>query len=245
MTCGETADDLVMTDCSESHGGHATALRAVRLAAELAGGDDGLEIGGDGVSGAGEDAVLWGSGRVEELADGGLVHVEDGIEGPQAEEFGDDLGTDGGREDLRAGGALLGSEDAHPDLAGFRAVAPEAEELFEVAGPAGDLSGDGAVDGDFGLSEVFEDALVGCGGAAEVVFGLEAVDRDDDIQAFEAGPVSGNGTEGAGDDLEMDAAAVDLGEQSFEFAEAHEGIAADERDVEGAMFVDEFKDVAD
>lgn len=136
-------------------------------------------------------------------------------------------------------------EDAHPDLASFEAVGPEAEELFKVTGPAGDLSGDGAVDGDSGLSNVFEDALVSCGGAAEVMFGLEAVDRDDDIQAFEGAPVSGNGTEGAGNDLEMDAAAIDFGEQGFEFAEAHKGIAADERDVERAMFVDKLKDVAD
>src|SRR5260370_14642651 len=185
MACGETADDLEMADCREAHGGNAAALGAVRAATELAGGDDGLEIGGDGVSGAGEDAVLGGSGRVEELADGGLVHVEDGIEGPQAEEFGDDRGTDGGSEDLGPGGALLGREDAHPDLAGFGAVGPEAEELFEVAGPAGDLSRDGAVDGDSGLSDVFEDALVGCGGAAEVVFGLEAVTQHTNIQPFE------------------------------------------------------------
>ncbi len=81
MTAGEAADDLVVADCGKAHGGDAAALRAVWITAELTGGDDGFEIGGDGMSGPGEDAVCRGLGRVQEFLQRGFVHVEDGIEG--------------------------------------------------------------------------------------------------------------------------------------------------------------------
>src|ERR1700730_3203579 len=100
----------------QSHRGDAAALRAVRISSELAGGDPGLQICGDGVGGAGEDAVvraLWGR---EQLAEGGVVHVEDGIGEAKTEEVFDDQGALLGGQDLRAGGSALGREEAEPDL---------------------------------------------------------------------------------------------------------------------------------
>ena len=46
-----------MAYCGEAHGGDAAALGAVGIATKLTWGDDCLEIGGDGVGCAGEDAV--------------------------------------------------------------------------------------------------------------------------------------------------------------------------------------------
>jgi hypothetical protein len=77
------------------------------------------------------------------------------------------------------------------------------------------------------------------------VFGLQAVDGDYDVEALEGGPVSGNGAEGAGDDLDVNAPAMELGQDGFEFAISDEGIAADEGDVERAILVDYAEEVFD
>jgi len=74
----------MMSDGGETHGGDAAALRTVGVATELAGRNRGLEVGRDGMSGAGEDAVFRRFGRVAELLDAGLVHVQNGIKRPQA-----------------------------------------------------------------------------------------------------------------------------------------------------------------
>jgi hypothetical protein len=77
------------------------------------------------------------------------------------------------------------------------------------------------------------------------MLGLEAVYGDYDVEELEVCPVSGNGAEGAGDDLNVNAAAIELGQDGFEFPVADEGIAADEGDVEGLMLVDYTKYVPD
>jgi len=59
MTCGEAPHDTMMTDGGESHGGDASAVLAIRISSELAGSDFGLEIRGDGLRCACEDAVAW------------------------------------------------------------------------------------------------------------------------------------------------------------------------------------------
>ena len=65
----KTADDFVMADRGQGHGGNAAALRTIGIAAELAGSDAGGEIGGDGAGGAGEDAVLRTGRRGERCGD--------------------------------------------------------------------------------------------------------------------------------------------------------------------------------
>ena len=90
--------------------------------------------------------------------------------------------------------------------------------------------------------DVFEDAVVGGGFAALVVLGLEAVDRDDDIELLELFPLGGDDAEGAGDDLGVNSAALDLGQEEFELAITNERIAAYEGDVEGLVLVDEGED---
>ncbi len=245
MTGSEAADYFVVTDCGKAHGCDAATLRAVGLAAELARRDDGLEIGGDGVGGAGKDAVGWRLGRMEELLQGGLVHVEDGIERAETEQFRDDRCAHPRCEELWPYCVSLGREDAHPDLFSFRSFGPELKEPLEIAGLVCDLAGDSAVDRNSRLRKVLQYTLVGRRCATDIVFGLESVYGDDDIEALEVGPMSGNGAEGAGDDLGVNAAAVELGQDGFEFAIPDHRVASDEGDVERLMFVDYAEDVFD
>ena len=49
------------------------------------------------------------------------------------------------------------------------------------------------MDGDLVPVDVLQDAIVGRRLAALVVLGLQAVDRDDDLQAAESGPFDGMG----------------------------------------------------
>jgi hypothetical protein len=74
------------------------------------------------------------------------------------------------------------------------------------------------------------------------VFRLQAVDGDNDIEPREVGPVLRDDAEGAGDDLDVDAAPVQLGEKKFQLAIANERVSADERKVERTISVDDFED---
>ncbi|HMF63276.1 MAG TPA: hypothetical protein VK608_04240 [Edaphobacter sp.] len=75
------------------------------------------------------------------------------------------------------------------------------------------------------------------------MFRLEAVDGDDDIEALEVRPMSGNGAEGAGDNLDVNAPLIKRWQESFKFPIADQGIAADKGDMEGLMLVDDTEHV--
>jgi hypothetical protein len=114
------------------------------------------------------------------------------------------------RENLWIGGTALGGEEAEPDLCYRGLTAPELEELIEVSGAVGDLRCDSAMDGDLGVLDVFEDALVSGGLATFIVLGLKAIDGDDYVEFLESLPPGRNDSEGAGDDLSVDTASIDL-----------------------------------
>lgn len=189
--------------------------------------------------------VRGGLRWAEEFPDRRLVHVEDGIEGAKAQEFRDDSGAESRRKNLRSCGSYLWGEDAHPDFFCLGLACPETEKVLEVARTLCDLAGDGAVDGDGGVCDVPEDAIVGGRGATEIVLGLEAVDGDHYVEALDVRPMGRNGAEGAGDDLNVDATAFKRWEDDFEFAMANQWISADEGDVEWLQFVDRLKDISD
>ena len=75
------------------------------------------------------------------------------------------------------------------------------------------------------------------------MFRLEAVDGDDDIEALEVRPMSGNGAEGAGDNLDVNAPLIKHWQDGFQFPIADQGIAADKGDMEGLMLVDDTEHV--
>ncbi len=139
---------------------------------------------------------------------------------------------------LLVGCAALRSEDTEPHLVHLRHVRPEAKEFVEVSGALRDLRRDGAVNGDSRTLNVLEDALIGSGFAAFVMFGLQAINGDHDVQFLELHPCSWNLPECAGDDLGVYAAALDLWQERVEFAVSNERIAAHQRDMERPMLVD-------
>jgi hypothetical protein len=73
------------------------------------------------------------------------------------------------------------------------------------------------------------------------VFGLKAIDGYDDVELSESLPFGGDYAEGAGDDLGVDAACFDLGQEEFELSIADQGVAADQGDVEGFFFIQEIE----
>ena len=92
------------------------------------------------------------------------------------------------RQDLRRHLADLRRVEAEPDLRDVRVRRPEAGELLQVAVALHLLPRDGAVHGDLVTGDVLLDAVVGGRRAADVVLGLQAVDRDDDLQPRNRGP---------------------------------------------------------
>ena len=122
--------------------------------------------------------------------------------------------------------------------------APEAQEFLKIAGTAGDLAGDGAVEGNAGIGDVFQDFLVGGRRATNVVLGLQTVDGDDDVQALELLPMGRNDAECAGDDLDVDSTALEFGDDELQLAMADQWVASDKGDMERLEFVYYLEDVA-
>ncbi len=242
---GDDAGDFVSGDGGEPHGSDAAAGGAIRIAAELAGSDLGYEIGGEGLGGEGEDAVPGAFGRSGKLGDGDGRHVEFGENLAEFAEIGDDLGAFGGCEHFGQAVAELGCEEAEPDFADFRARGPEFEKVAKVAGTLHHLPGDGAVDGDGVAGDVLEDTIIGGRRAADVVLRLESVDGDDDGNMRRGSPGGGGRAEGAGYDLDVDAARKQKRDELLQFAVADEGIAADDGEVEGLEAVNGVEDAID
>jgi hypothetical protein len=140
---------------------------------------------------------------------------------------------------------LLWGEEAYPDPLRLWAFGPKLQKPLEISGLVSDLAGDGAVDRNARLRKVLQYTLVGCRCATYIVFGLQTVDGDDDVEAFKCCPVSGDGPEGAGDDLNVNVAVVEFGKNCFELTVADEGVAANKGDVERLMLVDYAEDVSD
>ena len=145
-------------------------------------------------------------------------------------------------------GALLfelGSVDADPDAIYFRARLPEGDVLFEIAGAFEHGARDDPVDIDLAAFDVFEDALVGGGLAADVVVGGKTVNGDGHADARQFHPFWRNGDDGAGDDQREDVYFAEGGENTGKFAMTDQRLAADERNVEGLVFVHEREDAID
>jgi hypothetical protein len=159
--------------------------------------------------------------------------------------LGDGLGAFGGTQDFWELIADLRSKKTEPHFLDFPARSPEFQKFFQIAGALHHVRGDGAVDGDTLIGDIFQDALVGGGCAPKVMFGLQTVDGDHDVQALEMSPVRMHFAESAGDDLDMSAARNNLRDQSFELAITDERVAADDGEVQGFFAIYYFQDAID
>ena len=121
-----------------------------------------------------------------------------------------------GVEAFDVGGATLGCEDAHPDFLDRRIRRPESDELGNVAATLHHRAGDGAVDRNVMTLDIAEDSIVRGRLAARVVFRLQAVDRDRQLQIRQRGPRQWDRTERAGDNLYV-GTLDQLRQKNFEF----------------------------
>src|SRR6185312_6978918 len=235
----EAAGEAVVGDGFETHGGDTAATGTVGVAAELAGGNGGAQVGGVDGGRTGEYAAFGRLGRRLQGLDEAARHVEPGIKLTQTEELSDDLIAFPGGGNLGQLVAALGSEDAHPDLLDVGVDRPELQELLQVAGAADHGGGDGAVDDDLVAGDVLVDALVGGGSAAHIVFGLQAVNGNHQLEVGQADPGLREDAEGAGDHLHERSHGQQAGDDDLHFAIADQGIAADDGNVERAMLADQ------
>jgi len=236
---------LVLADGGEPGGGHAAALGAVGIAAELAWSDTGGEIGGNAGGGLRKDAILRRGGRVGVAVEDGERHVDFGKRVAEARQFGNDGLPIEGSEALWTVFALLRREEAEPDVFHFGATRPEIGEIAEIARALDLRACDGAMDGDLVTSDVFQNAVVGCGRAPRVMLGLQAVNGDDQMKVGDAAPLERNGANSAGNELDFDIHGGQLGKEGAQFAIANQRLAADDGEMQGFDAANEREDGGD
>src|SRR6478735_6256090 len=241
----EAAGKPVPRDGVESGRGDAPAVRAVGVAAELARRDVALEICGDAGRGLREGALLRVLRRLGVDLDHALGHAQFRERLAERHQGGDHAFAILRLEPLFRDLADLRRVEADPDLADIGVVRPDADELFEVAVAADLLLGHRAVHRDAVALDVLDDAVVGSGLAALVVLGLEAVDRDHELQPAQLGPFDGDRAYRAGHELGVDAAIGETRQDFVQLPKAHERLTADDREMQGFVFVDQGEEAID
>ncbi len=109
---------------------------------------------------------------------------------------------------------------------------PELQKFPQIARPLHHLPGHRAVDGDPVARDIFQDSIVGRRGAPDIVFGLQAVDRDSHGQVRERSPGRRRRTESAGDDLHVDAPVQQQRNHRFELAIPDQRVASHQRQMQ-------------
>src|SRR5450759_3269703 len=90
-----------------------------------------------------------------------------------------------------------------------------------------------------------EDAVVRRGGAPNVVFRLKPVDRHADLQTPDRRPFGRNRADRAGHAVGVDAALGELRQDGVLLTEAHQLLAADDRNLDGVLLVDDGEEAVD
>jgi hypothetical protein len=205
-----------MAHCSQGHRRYAAALCAVGVSAKLAWSDFRPKVRRNDFGRSRKDAffgiIRW---RLE-FAEEGFGHFEALIFEPQSMEVCDGGSSVRGRKNLRIGCTALRSKDAEPHLCDLWSSCPELQEVIEVALSPSDLRCDGAVNGDSGILDVFEDSFIGSRLAPNIVLWLKTINGNNDIQLLESLPCRRDDPEGAGDDLRVNTALFNLGKEQFE-----------------------------
>lgn len=179
------------------------------------------------------------------LADHTGRHVQFGVHIGEVGQVVNDAGALRGGEHLGELITDLGCKQTEPDLVNLLAWCPKIEEFLQVTGTLHHLTSDGAVDDDLLTFNVFQDTVISGRSAADIVLGCETVDGDDNGQVCQIGPFGRQGTEGAGDDLDVDAAGEQLGHELLQFTVANQRVPADDGEMEGLEPVNDLKDPGD
>jgi len=129
--------------------------------------------------------------------------------------------------DFVAGFADLGREQADPDLFNFLTLRPERHEFREITGALGHLTCNGAMDCDLRPSMPFRIRAYVCGFAALVMFGRQAVDRDDDLHSLESLPLTRDFSNSTGYNVRANAAFVELWKNLIQLTEPDKRFATD------------------
>lgn len=223
----------------------AAALRAVGRAAENAGLDAAFEVGGIVGGHFREQAIVRIFGRTEER----FAHAF------REQKFWKLLVQDGQlacedfavfRQELfRALFTDLRRVNADPNAIHFGPGAPERHVLLEISRAFEHWTRDHPMNVDFAAFDIFQDAFVGGGLAADVVVLGQAVDRDGDADARKLHPFDWDGDDSAGDHERKNIHAAQDREDAAEFFMADERFAADKRNMNGLVLADKIDDAVD
>ena len=127
----------------------------------------------------------------------------------------------------------------------MRVDIPRSEEFLEVAGAPHLLPRDRAVHRDLVSLDVLDDAIVGGGRTPRVVFGLQSVDRHDDLELGQPRPFPWDRPDCARDELGVDLPFRQLRQNLVKLAIADERLSADNRHVERSMAIDKCHEARD
>ena len=191
--------------------------------------------------GESENTVLRTLWRRGELANHLGEHVEFWILNAQLQHLSDGACAFFAGQNLRHVVADLRGEEAEPDFFDFGARGPKIQKFGQVAGPFHHLTGNRAMDGDALPGDVFQNAVVGSRGSADVMLRLQAVHGDGNMQVVETRPGGAHGPEGAGYQLNVNSALNQERNQQFEFPKANQRIATDDGQVQRLQAVDDFQ----
>ena len=134
--------------------------------------------------------------------------------------------------------------DADPDIAHLRTIVPERKIAIHIPGLLDVLTNNGPVDIDAPARDIFENALVRGGLAADVVIFGVVIDRHGDGNFGEIRPGDWKRDHAARNDQCVDASAAQLGNNLAQFAMPHERLSADERNLQRLVLIDQTKDSA-
>jgi len=148
-------------------------------------------------------------------------------------------------ENLVSGFSNLGSEEADPDALHLGTPAPEVHELRDITRPAGHLPGYCAMHHDPPALDMRQNSLVGCRFSANVVLGLETVDRYDDLHLLKLRPFDRDGSYGAGYNFDVHVLIAESRNEDRQFPIPNERFSADEKDEQRAVLCNQGQDAAD
>src|SRR6266852_4254990 len=222
-----------------------TALRAVRCATENARFDATLKIGRIVGGHFGEEAVLriaWGMKDSVRHAVGNQKLWILAMQRGQA---------------LSEGGAIIRGQhfgtlltelrgvNAYPNAVDLRASAPERDIVLQVVVASEHGTRDDPMGIDLAAFYVLENALVGCGLAANIVMLGETVDGNRDAQARDAHPLHRDGNHGAGNHESEYTQLAEGGENAAQLAMTDQRFAAHQGNVERLMLAHKLQDAID